>query len=673
MSRILVFVPNTATSDRRVLRQTASLMKAGHEVEIVGIVTNDKSAGQAITDEQIPVTRVPWRAATYRKLLFVALRRYFITTSTIIVAVVLLSLLFVFPMLLWIAEIAPTITFGTYTLVPFATAIIGFVLLVLGVFASLYLVKRVRNYLRRRKGFSDVAKASRIAENYAKMEASLGPEPFMFKILRWLYGQKAQNEKFLFKATIQARIDAMVEYGLEWRPEVVYCHEAACLPVGKKLKDKLGCKLVYDAHEIYDDLANASDAHSETYQAIHRKCFPAVDHFITVNPQVLGFYLKNYKSLKNYTVIPNTVFPKKLGKYDGRLHEAAKLDPDCKVLLYQGGFSPGRGLSILVDAAQRLPENWYLVMMGWGKIEEALSARVQNNRNEAIANARQVLVDEALQSESFKNEVQPLLDSHLDVGDKTSPLMDPTYEEFAPMVQQNVDGSIPVGGHTPLPSRYSARDLLLKRVLDASAKSLDSAMSANRAQGIAKTIAREISELDTEITRTFTSSTFESKKATKNAEFEREYMSLVGKIERKIKLEMNDDIHTGVFDKVRFIPGAPYEDLIYWSQGATIGIIPYENVGQNHWNCSPNKIWEYTNAGLPILASRMAFLNDVILKHGIGWTIPSDFVERDIYDKIEKLTDKDIAEKKANCAKFIAADNYLQYEPKLLSIFENWR
>ena len=75
MSRILVFVPNPATSDRRVIRHAESLVKAGHDVEIVGVATVDKFARQAITDEQIPVTRVAWRASAYRKVLMGKVRK----------------------------------------------------------------------------------------------------------------------------------------------------------------------------------------------------------------------------------------------------------------------------------------------------------------------------------------------------------------------------------------------------------------------------------------------------------------------------------------------------------------------------------------------------------------------------------------------------------------------
>ena len=42
------------------------------------------------------------------------------------------------------------------------------------------------------------------------------------------------------------------------------------------------------------------------------------------------------------------------------------------VILYQGVFIPGRGLSAVVDAFSRLPETFHLVMMGAGGLQGAL-------------------------------------------------------------------------------------------------------------------------------------------------------------------------------------------------------------------------------------------------------------------------------------------------------------
>ena len=70
MAKILVFVPNAVTSDQRVLRQSASLARAGHDVEIVGIATKEKPDLKATAGpEKIPVTRVEWSLDTHRRIM----------------------------------------------------------------------------------------------------------------------------------------------------------------------------------------------------------------------------------------------------------------------------------------------------------------------------------------------------------------------------------------------------------------------------------------------------------------------------------------------------------------------------------------------------------------------------------------------------------------------------
>ena len=59
-------------------------------------------------------------------------------------------------------------------------------------------------------------------------------------------------------------------------------------------------------------------------------------------------------------------------RYDGRLHTAAGLPADRKVLLYQGGLWAGRGLEDLQYIAPYLPKDWSMIVMGNGPFRKAL-------------------------------------------------------------------------------------------------------------------------------------------------------------------------------------------------------------------------------------------------------------------------------------------------------------
>ncbi|NJR20559.1 MAG: hypothetical protein HC777_03275 [Hyphomonadaceae bacterium] len=52
-----------------------------------------------------------------------------------------------------------------------------------------------------------------------------------------------------------------------------------------------------------------------------------------------------------------------------------------------------------------------------------------------------------------------------------------------------------------------------------------------------------------------------------------------------------------------------------------MGAILYEGTCANQRLCSPNKLWEYPAAGLPILATNLPYLGQQVLQHHIGFVV----------------------------------------------------
>ncbi len=78
----------------------------------------------------------------------------------------------------------------------------------------------------------------------------------------------------------------------------------------------------------------------------------------------------------------------------------------------------------------------------------------------------------------------------------------------------------------------------------------------------------------------------------------------------------------GLTERVRFLDAVPQEELLYYTMGADAGIIPYQAVDHNHLYCSPNKLYEFIVAGVPVLANDLPFLREVLRMHRIGLTYP---------------------------------------------------
>ena len=77
--------------------------------------------------------------------------------------------------------------------------------------------------------------------------------------------------------------------------------------------------------------------------------------------------------------------------------------------------------------------------------------------------------------------------------------------------------------------------------------------------------------------------------------------------------------------RVRIVPPVPSAEVVACAAGATLGVIPYEPVGLNNTYTTPNKLFDYMAAGLPVAASRLPELVRFVEQGEIGLTFtPGD-------------------------------------------------
>lgn len=614
--RILTMVPNGATSDNRVVREAESLKKAGYDVLLTGLKLSNLPGSSAFTQGNVPVKRIDWRYAAYSRVvltylflfvpivalisLFISLIAYQIYTSALVPAAVNIF------DIIYVGELGLTKSPAKQLLLnqPIWFHLLSILLYIVSVTIIVRIFKR-SNFARVYLGslgrvVEPFFRTVRVAQRYGEsenmqitwLERLFDKDNTFFRGIHDLVAQRHITH---------ARTKGFVDIGLEFSPDIIHCHEIGCLSAAIKLKNRLNCKVIYEAHEIYDDLANASITMSKQHQRIHKNNIEHIDGFITVNEHIGQYYTNTYNNIPEPIIVPNSVYPTNKLEYDGRLHEAAKLPNNAKIILYQGGFSPNRGLNILLDAAYELPEDWFVVFMGKGPEEEGLRAKSEELLNEKLRKIRKLKQLEALSNHNHTDEKLYITTEQNENEDNQT--LNITAESF---------------------------------LLAESIKNVDKAGIDNIFANIEDFRRREsIMAANKKLTSDFA----------------------------KITL-------TGLYEKARFIPLAPHSELINWTSGATVGVIPYENVGLNHWYCSPNKIWEYPNAKVPILASRLSYLNYIIEKWNIGWTISSDPTAQEIVSKIQQIENEELNKKIEACEKFIENDNYLFHEKRLLSLFK---
>lgn len=99
----------------------------------------------------------------------------------------------------------------------------------------------------------------------------------------------------------------------------------------------------------------------------------------------------------------------------------------------------------------------------------------------------------------------------------------------------------------------------------------------------------------------------------------------------------------GVADRVKILPAVSYGELMNWTASADIGLIVYTpEYSQNVQMCLPNKLFEYLMAGLPILASPLDAVSDIIKTYGVG-QIVSSLTPRDVGETISAVLADSVA------------------------------
>jgi len=92
-------------------------------------------------------------------------------------------------------------------------------------------------------------------------------------------------------------------------------------------------------------------------------------------------------------------------------------------------------------------------------------------------------------------------------------------------------------------------------------------------------------------------------------------------------------------DKITLLGKIPFELLPHYTFQADLGVSLEENVGLNYTYALPNKLFDYINAGLPVLTSNLPEMEAVVRKYEVGETL-SVISAKTIAEKINELFSK---------------------------------
>jgi glycosyltransferase involved in cell wall biosynthesis len=98
-------------------------------------------------------------------------------------------------------------------------------------------------------------------------------------------------------------------------------------------------------------------------------------------------------------------------------------------------------------------------------------------------------------------------------------------------------------------------------------------------------------------------------------------------------------------DRVRFMGRLPFGELQSYTGQASLGISLEENLGMNYYYALPNKLFDYIQAGVPVLVSGLPEMRNMVEKYDVGMVAeshePADLaiiIEKMMSDEEKRMT-----------------------------------
>ena len=123
------------------------------------------------------------------------------------------------------------------------------------------------------------------------------------------------------------------------------------------------------------------------------------------------------------------------------------------------------------------------------------------------------------------------------------------------------------------------------------------------------------------------------------------------------------------FPNILYHQAVPPHDLYRYTCSADVGFSMAQNTCLSHYYCLPNKLFEYTMAGLPVVVSNMKEMSRFVTTNNLGVVTKNETVE-DVIDAILTITKMDLLSLRQNALKAAKSYNWGEQEKVLVAAYE---
>lgn len=135
--------------------------------------------------------------------------------------------------------------------------------------------------------------------------------------------------------------------------------------------------------------------------------------------------------------------------------------------------------------------------------------------------------------------------------------------------------------------------------------------------------------------------------------------------------ELEQEIKSAVVENnnIFFFPAVPPQVVLEYTSSADLGISLIERTCLSYYYCMPNKLFEYSMAGLPVIVSNMKDMSELVVKNNMG-TVISDFSANGINEAVDEFFNQDLMLMKANAYRVACENSWEVQEKKMLVAYE---
>lgn len=135
--------------------------------------------------------------------------------------------------------------------------------------------------------------------------------------------------------------------------------------------------------------------------------------------------------------------------------------------------------------------------------------------------------------------------------------------------------------------------------------------------------------------------------------------------------ELEQDIKSAALtsNNIFFFPAVPPQIVLEYTSSADLGISLIERTCLSYYYCMPNKLFEYSMAGLPVLVSNMKDMSDLVTDNYMGIVI-SNFSASGVNQALDEFLNHDLAVMKENSYRTACDNSWEIQEQKMLAAYK---